>query len=127
MSKVEKAAGSGFRKLQVWQKAMALASEIYKLTEAFPTHERFGLAMQMRRAAISIASNIAEGHGRRTSGEFLNFLSIARGSACELETQLELSERLQLIESATNQLGDVQELTRMLSSLMIAKPTRERF
>ncbi len=77
-----------FRELVVWQRAIELALEIYKLTKTFPKEEMFGLTSQLRRAAISVASNIAEGQGRRTKGEFVQFLCIARGSNAEVQTQL---------------------------------------
>ena len=80
-----------FRDLQVWQKAMALAREIYQVTRAFPKEEIFGLTSQMRRAAVSIPSNIAEGQGQLTDKGFLLFLSRAVGSLNELETQAELA------------------------------------
>jgi len=77
-----------FRDLIVWQKAVKLSLEIYKLTAAFPASEQFGLTNQLRRAAVSIASNIAEGYGRTSKGEYLQFLGHARGSNCEVQTQL---------------------------------------
>jgi four helix bundle protein len=76
-----------FRDLIVWQKSMALAKEVYRLSKAFPREERFGLTSQVRRAALSVPSNIAEGHARQGK-EFAHFLSIARGSLAEVETQL---------------------------------------
>ena len=83
-----------YKDLIVWQKSMKLALEIYKLTEKFPKSEVFGSVNQMRRSAFSIPSNIAEGWARKTSGNYLQFLSIACGSAAELETQLTLTQRL---------------------------------
>jgi four helix bundle protein len=80
-----------FHDLQVWQKSMELTVVIYHLTQPFPREEAFGLTSQLRRSAISIPSNIAEGHGRMNPREFRRFLLIARGSNCELQTQLELS------------------------------------
>jgi four helix bundle protein len=74
--------------------SMELASEIYRLTSHFPAEERFGLTSQLRRAAISVASNIGEGHGRTHRGDYLRHLSVARGSAIEVEVQLTISERL---------------------------------
>ena len=76
-----------FRDLIVWQRAIELSLAIYTLTRAFPRHELFGLTSQLRRAAVSIASNIAEGEGRGTPGEFKQFLGIAKGSNAELQTQ----------------------------------------
>jgi four helix bundle protein len=83
-----------FRDLRVWQAAMDLVEQIYLLTQQFPKHEMYGLASQMQRAAISIPSNIAEGHTRAHSKEYLHHLSIARGSLAELQTQLEIALRL---------------------------------
>ena len=80
-----------FRDLQVWQKAMELTVAVYQLTQRFPREEAFGLTSQLRRSAVSIPSNVAEGHGRMNPREFKHFLLIARASNCELETQLELS------------------------------------
>ena len=85
---------NGYRDLLAWQKARDLAVAIYRATEKFPKSERFGLTNQIRRAAISIASNIAEGQGRLTPGEFAQFLGMARGSLFELRTQLEIAHRL---------------------------------
>lgn len=83
-----------YKELIVWQKSIALVEEIYKLTSNFPAEERFGIITQIRRAAISIPSNIAEGYGRRSYKEYLQFYSIAYGSALELETQLIISQKL---------------------------------
>jgi four helix bundle protein len=87
----------GYRDLRVWQLAMDLAQEVYKATERFPSRERFGLIDQLRRAAVSVPSNIAEGKGRRTRADFSMFLYHARGSLLEVETQLLLAKRLQYI------------------------------
>jgi len=83
-----------YKDLEVWQKAMELSVEIYRLTKNFPQEERFGLVNQMRRAVVSIASNIAEGQGRIYTKEYLHFLSVARGSQAEVDTQLLLAVRL---------------------------------
>lgn len=80
-----------FRDLIAWQKAMQLAREVYLLTEEFPRSETFGLRMQLRRSAVSVASNIAEGHGRLTDPQLRNSLGMARGSLYELQTQIELA------------------------------------
>ena len=84
-----------FRDLQVWQRAMQLCVVIYRLTREFPREEIYGLTGQIRRAAVSVSSNIAEGQGRLNPGEFRQFLGIARGSICELQTQLEIARALQ--------------------------------
>jgi four helix bundle protein len=86
-----------YRDLEVWQKAMELIVEAYRCTEAFPAHERFGLAVQIRRATVSVASNIAEGHERRHLGDYLRHISIARRSVAELETQFIASEHLKYV------------------------------
>jgi four helix bundle protein len=83
-----------FRNSIAWQKAMELSTAVYDVTRVFPSDEKFGLTNQLRRASVSIASNIAEGQGRLTTGEFAHFLGMARGSALEVETQLELAKRL---------------------------------
>lgn len=80
--------------LSVWRKAVELSVAVYKLTDSFPAREMYGLSSQMRRAAVSIASNIAEGRRRGTDADFLHFLRMAHGSAAELETQLQISSKL---------------------------------
>lgn len=104
--------------LKVWQESMDLVEKIYQLTNTFPRNEQFGLVSQMRRSAVSIPSNIAEGAGRKGSREFGRFLYIAMGSLSELETQFEISLRLQYV---TNQ-EDIGEIIiyirRMLSKLI---------
>ena len=86
-----------YRDLIVWQKAIDLVESVYKITACFPREELYGLTIQVRRAAISIPSNIAEGHGRASTRDFLNFLSIAHGSLKEVETQVIIAERLKYI------------------------------
>ncbi len=88
---------SSFRDLRVWQEAMKLTAEIYRDTVEFPRHELYGLSSQMRRAAVSVPSNIAEGKGHRSDKEFLHFLFHARGSLLELQTQLLIAEELQYL------------------------------
>ena len=88
-----------FRELMVWQKAIQLAEIVCRFTKEFPREEIFGLASQMRRSAVSIPSNIAEGHGRLGAREYRNFLSIARGSNCELQTQLEIRSQTLITET----------------------------
>jgi four helix bundle protein len=89
-----------FRDLHVWQQSVGLVADIYQLTSGFPGAERFGITSQMRRAAVSIPANIAEGHGRVTRGEFINQLSAARGSANELETLLYIARKLEFVTDA---------------------------
>jgi four helix bundle protein len=86
--------GGSYRELEVWKRSIELSVVTYKLTGEFPSDERFGLTSQLRRASVSIASNIAEGYGRATKGEFKQFVGIARGSALELQTQLVIAKEL---------------------------------
>lgn len=86
--------GDSFRDLSVWQRSIQLTFEIYKLTDEFPRSERYRLADQIRRASVSVASNIAEGYGRATRGEYVQFLGHARGSVSEVETQLVIARGL---------------------------------
>src|SRR5512141_1943536 len=83
-----------YRDLIAWQKAIALVTEIYRSTHHFPDHERFGLTSQLRRVAVSVPSNVAEGQGRQSTGEFKQFLGHARGSLLEVETQVFIAENL---------------------------------
>lgn len=108
-----------YSELIVWQKAMDLVTEIYKITATFPSEERFGLSSQARRAAVSVPSNIAEGHGRKSTASYLNFLSIAFGSLMELETQIQIAVRLEYIveEKAIALLVRTDEIGKMLSGL----------
>jgi four helix bundle protein len=85
--------------LEVWKQAMRLVKSVYEMTALFPVEERYGLSQQMRRAAVSIPSNIAEGAGRNGTREFLNFVGIARGSLAELETQMQLAVMLDFASS----------------------------
>ena len=108
-----------YRDLLVWQKAMDLVVAVYRLSQAFPNTEKFGLASQIQRAAVSIPSNIAEGHARKSSGAFVNHLSIAAGSLAELETQIMLAQRLGFCQktSAEPLLAMTDEIGRMLAGL----------
>jgi four helix bundle protein len=85
-----------FRDLLVWQRSIQLAVAVYRLTQGFPREEVYGLSSQSRRASVSVSSNIAEGHGRLSTGEYRQFLGIARGSNFELQTQLEIARALGL-------------------------------
>lgn len=89
---------ASFRDLRVWQDAMDLTVQVYKMAEQIPQHELHGLISQIRRSAVSVPSNIAEGWGRKRDKEFNHFLDIAHGSLCELETQLELAQRCYSVE-----------------------------
>lgn len=109
-----------FRDLMVWQKSMALVTVVYRITSGFPTHEMYGLSAQLRRCAVSIPSNIAEGHGRSTTKEYLRFLRTAVGSLCELRTQVEIGRNLDYlhVEQAASLERNRVELDRMLASLI---------
>src|SRR2546428_13970922 len=108
-----------YKDLVVWQKGISLAKVVYRLTQNFPLEEKFGLVAQMRRSAISISSNVAEGQARHTTGEFIQFISHAEGSVAELDTQLILSVELNFCEKkdALAGYGMVDELRRMLNAL----------
>ncbi len=107
-----------FKELKVWQKGIELVAEVYKITASFPDEEKYGLRAQMRRAAVSIPSNIAEGHLRKTAKDFRQFLSIARGSCAELETQIIIAHKLGFIHdnNFNNLSPKIEELSKMLSS-----------
>ena len=108
-----------FKELSVWQKAVDLAVDVYQITKNFPSEERFGLRSQINRSVVSIPSNIAEGAGRNTDGEFSHFLGISAGSAFELETQLIIAEKIGLLEKNTldNTVKKVNEIQKMTFSL----------
>ena len=110
----------GFRDLKVWQKSMDLVTEIYALIKLLPNEERYVLSDQMRRAAISIPSNIAEGYGRNANKDFGRFLSIARGTKLELETQLELCIMLKYLQRAQVQKAFTlcDEVGKMLNAII---------
>jgi four helix bundle protein len=109
-----------FRDLQVWQKAMALARDVYLVSQKFASVEKFGMTSQIRRAAVSVPSNIAEGQGQLSDKAFILFLSHARGSLYELETQAELAENLSFITSTDLDriLSQCKEVGRMLHGLI---------
>jgi four helix bundle protein len=116
-----------YRDLIVWQKAMDLVEIVYKLTRVFPREEQYALTGQIRKAAISIPSNIAEGQGRRTTAEFLRFLSIANGSLREVETQVLIAERLGYAseEAAREAVDATTEVARLLTGLVHALEERK--
>ena len=105
-----------YKNLMVWQKAMNLATEVYQLSADFPSEEKFGLTSQIRRCAVSVPSNIAEGSGRSSDREFVQFLNYSLGSSFELETQLILAGKLGLVGAEkVNTLGEaLNEMQRML-------------
>ena len=111
--------GKSYRDLRVWNTAIALVLEVYRVTASFPQTERFGLTSQLRRAAVSVPSNIAEGHSRSTRGEYKNSLSIARGSVAEIEVQLTLAKELGYVQSPVlvQALGYCESISRMITNL----------
>ena len=119
-----------YRDLIAWRKAISLVLDIYKATLSFPREELYGLSSQLPRAAASISSNIAEGHGRATSGEFVQFLCHARGSLCEVETQIIIARELgyiageqeHLLIAKTDRLGRI--LQGLITSIQRRKSTR---
>ncbi|HEX4758155.1 MAG TPA: four helix bundle protein [Terracidiphilus sp.] len=112
--------GASYKDLVVWQRAVQLSLATYKLTSSFPDSERFGLTNQLRRASVSIASNIAEGYGRSTKGEYLLFLGHARGSNCELQTQLVIADGLAFGKAPSRRIveGLSDEVSKMLVAIM---------
>ncbi|MCI0457895.1 MAG: four helix bundle protein [Gemmataceae bacterium] len=107
-----------YKDLIVWQKAMRLVVEVYRATQAFPKEELYGLTCQLRRAAVSIPSNIVEGQGRLTRGEFRHALGIAKGSLHELETQLLIAQELGYLKQPQALLGQTAEVARLLNGLL---------
>ncbi len=109
-----------YKDLVVWQKSMELVEKVYRMTQLLPEDERWGLVSQIRRAAVSIPSNIAEGYGRQATGEYHHHLSISRGSLLELETQVLLCEKLGYLqhEKTCLVLADIQSISKMLGSLI---------
>jgi len=109
-----------YQDLIVWQRGMDLTEEIYRLTETMPQTERYGLISQMQRASVSIPANIAEGWGRQSTGDYIRFLRIAQGSAAELETELLLAQRLELVKpEATDQaMATLTEVRKMVRSMI---------
>ncbi len=109
-----------YKELKVWQKSYQLCLKIYKVTARFPKEERFGLTSQIRRAVVSVPSNIAEGYGRKTTADYIRSLYIAYGSNCELETQIQLSGDLGYIGGSLLEgiKDEIQEIERMLKALI---------
>ena len=110
--------GASFKDLVVWQRSVQLTTEIYRLSASFPPYERFGLTNQVRRASVSIASNIAEGYGRSTKGEYLQSLGYARGSLCEVQTQLIIATNLGFCPN--KEAETVERLSADVSRMLIA-------
>jgi four helix bundle protein len=116
--------GESFKDLLVWQRAVQMTVAIYKLTSSFPASEQFGLSNQLRRASVSVASNIAEGYGRSTKGEYVQFLGHARGSNCEVQTQLIISKELGFGSEQSRQLAE--NLSGEVSKMIVAMMTKLR-
>jgi four helix bundle protein len=116
-----------YRNLLVWRKAKSLAVLVYRQTEFFPKSETYGLISQMRRATVSVASNIAEGQGRLTIGEFQHFLGLARGSLLELDTQLDIARDLEYIDDAAFQAidGESYQVLGLINRLLESLRTRK--
>lgn len=104
--------------LIVWQKSVALASKIYAATARIPREEQYGITAQMRRSAISVPSNIAEGSGRSGRAEYIRYLHIARGSLAELETQVHIATSLNMLDEKSRLDGEISEVGRLLTALI---------
>ncbi len=122
---------TSFRELRVWNKSMDLATMVYSISADFPKSEIYGLSSQMRRAAVSIASNIAEGSARGTKKDFKQFVAIARGSNCELQTQLLLAKRLEYgnsikVVEAEALSSDIGQMLSGLSKYLGEAPAKKR-
>jgi len=117
---------NSYKELKVWQKAMELVTVVYRATGEFPKEEQYGLTSQMRRSAVSVPSNIAEGWGRGNTGEYIRFLGIARGSLMELETQIIISEKLSFLQTNAQEtlLTQLREVGRMLNGLITSLKKR---
>lgn len=111
---------TGYRDLIVWQRGVQLVTDIYVVTRDYPVTAEFGLKSQMRRSAVSIPSNIAEGYGRQSTKDYARFLGVARGSLFELETQLQICKNLEFISANTHESfhTTTDEIKRMLSALI---------
>ena len=109
-----------YKELRVWQKSYELCVKIYKITAKFPNEEKFGLTSQIKRSAVSIPSNIAEGYGRKTTADYIRMLYIAYGSVCELETQMLLAGDLGFVDMSETEStkSDISEIERMLKALI---------
>src|SRR5271156_1010881 len=120
--------GQGYRDLIAWQKGMALVAAVYDATEDFPSHEQFGLRSQLRRAAVSVPSNIAEGKAHYSNRDFVRFLRHARGSLAEIETQVLIAQQRQYLSATTTAklTQRLDELGRILSGLINSLKEAER-
>jgi len=117
-----------YKQLAVWQKSVQLVVEVYRATRNFPDDERYGLTSQLRRSAVSIPSNIAEGHGRATRGEYIQFLCHARGSLFELETQIAIAGQIGFLstESVEHLTSGTAEVARILNGLLTSLGVKSR-
>ena len=117
-----------FKRLEVWKDSMILVKKVYKLTSSFPESERFGLSSQLQRAIVSVASNIAEGSGRGTKKDFINFLNHARGSLYEVMTQLEIAASLKYAsrENVDKFIEDCEGLARRINALINSMKSAKR-
>ncbi len=113
---------NNYKELKVWQKSVELSTKIYQITTGFPKDELYGLTSQLRRTAVSVPSNIAEGSGRGSNKDFSHFLSIGLGSAFELETQVIIAGKLQMVkqDDATEIINEVNEIQKMIRGLQKA-------
>jgi four helix bundle protein len=117
---------NNYKELKIWQKSVDLAVHIYEITKNFPKEEIYGLTSQLRRSAISISSNIAEGAGRNTKKDFSNFLGISYGSSCELDTQMIIAEKVKLIDqlalkSVQQRIDEIQKMNWSLKKSLTQK------
>lgn len=118
---------ASYRDLKVWQRAIELSVAVYALTKRFPSEELYGLTSQLRRAAVSVASNVAEGYGRASKPDFRRFLAIARGSAIELQTQLVIARELRMgVEKALRETEGLAEETGKMLWALIEKLNGDR-
>lgn len=117
-----------FRELIVWQKSIDLVEKVYQITNSFPKEEVYSLTSQIRRSAISVPSNIAEGYGRKSTLDFIHFLHIARGSLYEFQTQLEISKRIKYITATDLQsmIENCKEVEKMLNSLIKSLANKDK-
>ena len=115
-----------YKDLQVWQKSIDFVEAVYRIAASFPRSEEYGLVSQLKRAAISIPSNIAEGSVKRSSLDFIRFINISRGSVAEIETQLIIAKRLEFIDHSKFELltKDLEEISKMLFGLRTSLETR---
>lgn len=116
-----------YRELRVWQQSVDFCVKVYKVTSIFPKEELYGLTLQIRRASVSIPSNIAEGQARNTTGEFSQFLGISKGSLAEVDTHLEIAKRLGFLSSESFQLfeNEIETIGKMLNALQNALPKKQ--